>query len=63
MQGQAMAAALETRRAGRRRALEAALQRIAEGEYGYCQDCGEEIGAGRLAIDPCAPKCISCTRG
>lgn len=63
MQGQAMAAAVEARRSGRRRALEAALLRIEEGEYGYCLDCGGEIGAARLTVDPCAPKCISCARG
>ena len=60
MQAQAMS--IET---GRRRRLqllqiEAALRRIDEGEYGYCQDCGEDIPMPRLKIDPAALLCIEC---
>lgn len=61
---QRQAMAQETRR---RRTLE--LQRIAnalrlidEGEYGYCAKCGEEVGEGRLRVDPTATLCIDCAR-
>ncbi|WP_245294048.1 TraR/DksA family transcriptional regulator [Methylobrevis pamukkalensis] len=47
MQQQAMAAAQETRRLGRARALEAAIRRLDAGEFGWCDDCGEFIGMRR----------------
>ena len=62
MQGQAMAAALEARRAQRRAALGAALARIAEGEFGYCVRCGDFIGEGRLSVDPAAVLCVACAQ-
>ena len=40
----------------------AALQRIADGEYGYCASCGEPIRAARLELDPAAAACINCAR-
>ncbi|MGB0722086.1 MAG: RNA polymerase-binding protein DksA [Gammaproteobacteria bacterium] len=36
------------------RKIDQALQRIEEGEYGYCEDTGEEIGLGRLEARPIA---------
>lgn len=60
MQGQAMAAAVETRRHGRIRAIDAALGRMDEGEFGWCADCGGFIGFGRLDSDATAMRCISC---
>ena len=36
------------------RKIDQALQRIDEGEYGYCEDTGEEIGLGRLEARPIA---------
>jgi len=44
------------------RALEAALERIAEGSYGACIDCGLEIGFERLKVEPGALRCIECQR-
>jgi DnaK suppressor protein len=38
--------------------IEEALQRIADGEYGYCEDTGEEIGIKRLEARPIATLCI-----
>jgi DnaK suppressor protein len=61
LQGQAMARGLEARRARRARAVAAALERIAQQEFGYCEDCGEFIGHGRLDIDPCVTRCVSCS--
>ncbi len=34
--------------------IDEALHRIEEGEYGYCEDTGEEIGLERLLIRPTA---------
>ena len=42
------------------RMIEAALQRIEEGEYGYCAKCGAEIGEDRLDVLPWTPFCRSC---
>ncbi len=36
------------------------LDRISEGEYGYCESCGVEIGVQRLEARPTAELCIDC---
>lgn len=38
--------------------IDAALKRIEIGEYGYCEDTGEEIGLKRLIARPVATLCI-----
>lgn len=40
--------------------IEKALQKIASGEYGICEECGEDIGIGRLEVRPFASLCIKC---
>lgn len=60
LQGQAMAQAADRRRQMRGSLIAAALQRIEDGEYGYCVDCGDFIGMKRLEFDPAAPRCIAC---
>lgn len=40
--------------------IEEALQRIEEGVYGVCEDCGEEIGVERLKARPVTTLCIQC---
>ena len=40
--------------------IEAALARIADGSYGSCRDCGEEIGQARLKAYPTAERCLPC---
>lgn len=62
LQGQAMAAAVEARRGQRRQALEAALRRMGEGEFGWCARCGGFIGEGRLDVDPAVMICIACAQ-
>jgi DnaK suppressor protein len=62
MQGQALAQASDARRNARKLALEAALKRLVEGEFGYCMDCGEPIPIKRLEVDPAAALCISCAQ-
>lgn len=37
-----------------------ALQRIENGTYGSCAQCGKEIGAERLKARPIATRCIAC---
>ena len=60
LQVQAMAQALEARRQGRLLRIEAALQRLDAGEYGLCEECGDDIPAKRLEIDPATERCIDC---
>ncbi len=40
--------------------VEAAIQRIEDGEYGECEDCGEVIGLKRLEARPVTTLCIEC---
>jgi DnaK suppressor protein len=41
-------------------AVDAALQRIADGVYGACVDCGAHIAEARLKAAPEASRCIAC---
>lgn len=41
------------------RRIDAALDRIAEGTYGHCDECEEEIGAKRLENQPWTELCIT----
>jgi DnaK suppressor protein len=45
---------------GEVRALDAAVERIEQGRYGLCDDCGADIGEGRLRAFPAALRCIRC---
>jgi DnaK suppressor protein len=60
MQMQAMAQAGERRRQQRVGMIAAALQRMDEGEYGYCLGCGDPIAEGRLRADPTSVRCVAC---
>ena len=40
--------------------IEAALAKIAEGTFGECRLCGEDIGVKRLKARPVAELCIEC---
>jgi DnaK suppressor protein len=40
--------------------IEEALQKIEQGVYGECENCGEEIGIKRLEARPVAELCIDC---
>ncbi|WP_291731671.1 TraR/DksA C4-type zinc finger protein [Leisingera sp. F5] len=63
LQIQAMAKAQAARRAVETQRLQTALSRMDAGEYGFCEDCGEDIALKRLQLDPAALKCISCASG
>ena len=41
-------------------AIEEALQRIETGEYGFCDECGDQIDKKRLMVMPLAQLCITC---
>jgi DnaK suppressor protein len=41
-------------------AVEEALERIREGTYGVCEECGDEIGRERLKAMPLAKSCVTC---
>ena len=41
-------------------AIDAALERIAQGLYGQCQDCGVAIPEARLSAYPMALRCVGC---
>ena len=40
--------------------LHAADERVARGEYGRCEVCGDAIGADRLAAVPTTRRCVTC---
>jgi len=42
------------------RTLETAWQRLRDGSYGVCADCGSDIGHARLEASPGALRCIQC---
>ena len=42
------------------RQVDAALARLAAGDYGICADCGEAIAVRRLLVQPSAPRCVGC---
>jgi len=42
------------------REVEAALQRIEDGTYGECRECGRQIAFARLEAHPTAVRCIDC---
>lgn len=60
MQAQQMS--LELARRGKLELLqvEGALRRLAQGDYGMCHSCGEDIGIGRLKVNPSTTSCINC---
>ena len=41
-----------------REQVERALDRLAQGKYGVCEECGEEIPAERLKFRPEATRCV-----
>jgi len=44
------------------RMIDAAMSRLAEGEYGTCVRCGAEISDERLDLLPATPFCRNCAR-
>ena len=46
----------------RLRAVNDAQDRLLDGGYGFCRECGEPIGHKRLLADPAASLCLACQR-
>jgi phage/conjugal plasmid C-4 type zinc finger TraR family protein len=42
--------------------ITAALDRINDGSFGQCEECGEEIPKARLEVIPYARYCVACAR-
>ncbi len=42
--------------------IKAALERIDDGTFGICEECGEEIGLERLKARPVTTLCIECKK-
>lgn len=40
--------------------IESSIKHLDDDEYGYCDNCGEEIGIRRLEARPTADLCIDC---
>jgi DnaK suppressor protein len=55
-----LAIALAERESAELLAIDAALQRIADGSYGLCVDCGVSIPTARLHANPTALRCVAC---
>ena len=53
-------ARLVERAGSRLREIDAALNRLAAGDYGICLNCGEEIPLARLQVIPFAIYCVDC---
>ncbi len=60
IQVQQMAQATEVRRKSRLQRIAGALERIEDGSFGACLECGEDIAPKRLALDPAVTHCIDC---
>ena len=46
----------------RLREITDAQDRLLEGTYGKCADCGEQISVGRLTADPAVHLCLGCQK-
>ena len=55
-----LAMAIDEREAEALAAIDAALKRIATGDYGLCVDCGVDIPTARLHANPTALRCVAC---
>ena len=45
---------------GKLELIDEALERLEEGTYGICEECGSKIAEGRLKVMPFARYCIAC---
>lgn len=60
MQSQAMLQEAARRREQSLRNIDVALSKIESGDYGFCEQCGEEIAEKRLQFDPTVNYCLDC---
>lgn len=62
LQAQQMAQETARRRQVQIQKIDSALRRMDAGEYGYCLVCSDEIGLGRLQLDPASTRCMGCMK-
>lgn len=55
-----LSTALEERGSAELVAIDEALQRVADGSFGLCLDCGDRIDTARLHANPTALCCVPC---
>lgn len=55
-----LAAIMDARETTELTAIDAALRRIASGDYGLCLACGVAIPTARLHANPTALRCVNC---
>ena len=60
IQLQEMALEQNRRREFEIKRIDAALKRIEDGEFGFCNNCGEIIPLNRLEVSPSTPLCVDC---
>jgi DnaK suppressor protein len=63
LQEQAMSQERARRREIQLLKIAKALKRIELDDYGYCNECGEDIAFRRLVFDPATTLCIDCANG
>ena len=42
------------------KSIDVALERIDSGDFGWCEDCGDEIPKARMETKPDALRCVDC---
>ena len=60
IQQQQMAIASHEQSAQQLKMVEIALEKISNGDFGYCENCAEPILFARLQAQPTASLCLSC---
>lgn len=60
LQQQAMALANENQYKRELQQVRAALRRMEEDDYGFCDECGDDIPYPRLSVKPEVSLCLSC---
>ncbi|MDT8398274.1 MAG: TraR/DksA family transcriptional regulator [Pseudomonadales bacterium] len=60
MQQQQMAKSNLVKTTNRLRRVNRALAKVESGDFGYCEECGENIAPARLQVQPEAPLCLAC---
>ena len=61
LQSQAMLQEATRRREQSLRGINESLRKIESGDYGFCEQCGEEIAEKRLQFNPAVLYCIDCS--
>jgi len=60
IQKREMALAIKRMREVQIMRIDAAIERLNLGSYGFCVSCDEQISSKRLELDPSEPQCLDC---